>query len=100
MPNLDHAYFALYWVDWYSFWVYSVAKALAHLAICSLKCEAATFIEYQNGNNWVVEIRLGRVRVSSSFTLLFCRYLKFPELCLFIYREVLLRDLLSFFNTG
>ena len=86
MPNLDPAYFTLYWVDWYSDRIYSVAKALAHLTICSLKCCAAIFSVFQNGNNWVVEIRLGRVFVSSSCTLMSRRYLNFPELGLFIYR--------------
>ena len=86
MPNLDPAYFTLYWVDWYSDWGFSVARALAHLAIFSLKCVAAIFIVFQKGNYWVVEIRLGRVRVSSSCTLNSRRYLNLPELGLFIYR--------------
>ena len=100
MPNLDFAYFTLYWVDWYSDWVYSVSKALAHLAICSLKCVAATFEEFQNGNDLVVEIRLGRVRVNSACTFIMCRYLNFPELGLFIYRWVLLSSVLWWLNIG
>ena len=100
MPNLDFAYFTLYWVDWYSDWVYSVSKALAHLAICSLKCVAATFEEFQNGNDLVVEIRLGRVRVCRSCTLLSRSYLNIPELGLFIYRLDLLSDFLSCLNLG
>ena len=90
MPNLDPAYFTLYWVYWYSDRIYSIARALAHLAICSLKCVAAFATEIfgvvQNGSDWVVEIRLVRMRVSIPFTLLSRRYLNFPELGLFIYR--------------
>ena len=86
VPNLDPAYFTFYW-DRYSNRDFSIAKDLTHISIRSLKCVAefcpAWSAVLQNGSDWVVEIGLCRMRISSSCTFTCRRYLNFPEIGFF-----------------